>query len=161
MVMAEYKKLENMISTIGKNRIATSFTKNEENYFVSTVKGINGDNKYQSIIKQAFTHPNSFFCFLTTTSCINAAMNHIALVAMADALNKSEWNESAAKSFLPSQQKKEVDNFVSGEIDVKSFNDSYIKSLLTISNLNIKKKSKFSYIVWVCIILFIYYFFLN
>ena len=83
----------NIVTTIDKNKIGSSFT-NIENYFVSTVKKSN--SHFETILKEQGLR-GDFFYSIKSESAPNAAEMHLTYVRIATKFPSKHWGKEMEK----------------------------------------------------------------
>src|SRR5450830_919834 len=98
---------KNLITTVGKFRIGTSFDKDDGvSYFVSTVLNRKA-GRYETLIKEIGM--NSPISFVLSYEPIEAAMKHIGMTKMCLTTNRKVWGEQTVEEFLPNTIKETLD----------------------------------------------------
>lgn len=97
-----------MRTTISPYGFGTSFTKDGQEYFVSTAESPPNSRRFETIIKVLGKNAPPFFC-ITSTNPRMATSTHIALVRMATSLPTQEWSINNTASFTPDILRDELD----------------------------------------------------
>lgn len=149
---------KNLITTVGKFRIGTSFDKDDGvSYFVSTVINRKA-GRYETIIKEIGM--NSSICFTLSYDPIEAVMNHIGMIKMGLTTNRKVWVELNVAEFMPNKIKETLDQKNLNN-NVLTFKEEYPTLLLSMSDINVQptKNHIVPIVIGLIVIIVIIYFF--